>query len=260
MNRIVEAFNKNGRKAFIPYITGCDPDIETTEKLIIALEEAGADMIELGIPFSDPVAEGPVIQKATERALAKGCTVDMLFDMVVRLREKVKIPLIFLTYANPIFAYGKERFMKKCAASGIDGVIVPDLPFEERGEIATQCATAGIAQISLIAPTSKERIKVIAKEAEGFLYCVSSMGVTGIRDEINTDLKEMINQVKSVSDIPCAIGFGISTPAQAKEMAALSDGTIIGSAIVKLIEEHGRDSVEPVRAFAREIRASIGIS
>jgi len=255
MNSISKAFEN--RKAFIAFVTGGDPDTETTERLIFALTESGADIIEIGIPFSDPVAEGPVIEEADERALANGCTVDKLFEMVKRIRGKVSIPLLFMTYMNPIFVYGKERFMAKCADCGIDGVIVPDLPFEEMGELAGVCEKHGITQISLIAPTSRKRIETIAKDAEGFLYCISSLGVTGARGEIKTNVAEMIGQVKAVSSVPCAVGFGISTPEQARDMAAVSDGVIIGSAIVKLAAEHGRACVEPVQQFAREIKDAI---
>jgi len=247
MNKITQAFQD--KKTFIAFITGGDPDIETTEKLIVAMSEAGVDIIEIGIPFSDPVAEGIVIQEADERALSNGCTVDKLFDMVKRVREKVSIPLLFMSYINPIFVYGKERFMKKCKDCGIDGVIVPDLPFEEKDEISDVCGKYGITQISLIAPTSHERTETIAKDSEGFVYCVSSLGVTGMRSAINTDIVEMIAQAKRVSSTPCAIGFGISNAAQAREMAALSDGVIVGSAIVKLVAEHGRGCVEPVSQF-----------
>jgi len=255
MNKISEAFE--GKKAFIVFITGGDPDIETTENLIIAMAESGVDIIEIGIPFSDPVAEGVVIQEASERALANGCTVDKLFEMVKRVRTQTDIPLLFMTYVNPIYAYGKARFMQRCAECGIDGIIVPDLPFEERDETADECAEYGICQVDLIALTSQERIEAIAKGAEGFLYCVSSLGVTGVRSKINEGVKEMIIQAKKVTDIPCAVGFGISTPEQARNMAAISDGVIIGSAIVRIIEEYGRESAEPVREFVREIRRAV---
>ncbi|MDR0311731.1 MAG: tryptophan synthase subunit alpha [Acidobacteriota bacterium] len=252
MNRIKKAFEN--KKAFIAFITGGDPDIETTEKLVIALTEAGADIIEIGIPFSDPIAEGAVIQEASERSLANGCTVDKLFEMVKRVREKVDTPLLFMTYINPVFVYGKEQFMKKCADCGIDGIIVPDLPFEESDELSYICEQHGITQISMIAPTSEERIKMIAENAGGFLYCVSSLGVTGVRSEINTGVSEMIQKVKAVSSVPCAVGFGISTPEQARDMAAVSDGVIIGSAIVRLAAEYGRDCEGPVKKYAREIK------
>jgi tryptophan synthase alpha chain len=256
-NRIVNTFSemkRNGKKALIAFITGGDPDIETTEKLILAMEEAGVDIIEIGIPFSDPVAEGSVIQEASSRALAKGCTVDKLFDMAKRLREKTSIPLLFMTYANPIYAYNKERFMKKCKEVGIDGIIVPDVPFEEKDEFEDECNRYDICLISLIAPTSGERAEKIALEAQGFLYCVSSLGVTGTRNDINTNIAELIAQVKEVSSIPCAVGFGISTPEQAHDMAEISDGVIVGSAIVKLIAEFGRDSVAPVKDFVSKMK------
>ena len=255
MNKITKAFQ--GHKAFVAFITGGDPDFETTENLIAAMSEAGVDIIEIGIPFSDPIAEGIVIQEADKRALSKGCTVDKLFDMVKRVREKVSIPLLFMGYINSIFVYGKERFMEKCKGCGIDGVIVPDLPFDEKDEISDACGKYCITLISLIAPTSHERTKAIAKDSEGFIYCVSSLGVTGMRSAINTDIAEMITQAKGVSSTPCAIGFGISNTAQAREMAALSDGVIVGSAIVKLVAEYGRECIEPVTQFVRAMSDAI---
>lgn len=255
MSRIRKAF-ENG-KAFIPFITGGDPDIETTEKLLYVMQEAGADLIEIGIPFSDPVAEGVVIQDANERALSAGCTTDKLFDMVKRAREKVTVPVVFMTYINPIYTYGKEKFMKRCVECGMDGVIVPDLPYEEKDEIAGVCEEYGIDLISLIAPTSHDRIKMIAKEAKGFIYCVSSMGVTGVRSEIKTNIGEMTSMVKEVTDVPCAVGFGISTPEQAKEMAAVSDGAIVGSAIVKIVAQYGKDSAPKVAEYVRSMKEAV---
>jgi len=253
--RILGAFN--GKKAFIPFITGGDPDLETTEKVLYALYEAGADMIEIGVPFSDPIAEGPVIEAADERALKAGCTVDKLFDLIARVRADIKIPILFMTYYNPIFAYGVERFTERCAACGLDGLIVPDLPFEEREELLEPCVSRGLELISLIAPTSEERITHIAKNSGGFLYCVSSMGVTGERDELGNSARRMVEQTKQVSDIPCAVGFGISTPEQACEIAGFADGVIIGSAIVRIIAEHGRDCAEPVRQYVQKVKQSI---
>ncbi|MCL1878762.1 MAG: tryptophan synthase subunit alpha, partial [Defluviitaleaceae bacterium] len=227
---------------------------------ITAMSEAGVDLFEIGIPFSDPAADGPVIQAASVRALSgDGTTADDLFAMVKRLREnkKVTAPIVFLTYANSIFVYGKEKFMKNCNSVGIDGIIVPDIPHEERGEFADACEKYGIAQIGLIAPTSHDRIEKIARHSQGFLYCVSTLGVTGVRDEIRTDISEMIARVRKTSDIPCAIGFGISTPEQAREMAATADGVIIGSAIVKIIAQHGPNSIEPVREYVKKIKAAL---
>ncbi|MCL2004009.1 MAG: tryptophan synthase subunit alpha [Oscillospiraceae bacterium] len=253
MSKIGEAFARG--PAFIPFITGGDPDLETTEEVLRALCEAGADIIEIGVPFSDPVAEGPVIEAASERALSAGCTADKLFDLVKRVRADV--PILFMTYYNPVFAYGAGRFTQRCAECGVSGLIVPDLPFEEREELLGPCAARGLELISLIAPTSEERIARIAKASSGFLYCVSSLGVTGTRDKLGGGARRMIEQAKRVSDIPCAVGFGVSTPEQAREIAAYADGVIVGSAIVRIIAEHGRDCAEPVRKFALDIKRSV---
>jgi len=255
MNRIAKAFTKGA--AFIPFIVGGDPDIETTEKLLYALRDAGADAIEIGIPFSDPVAEGPVIEAAAARALLAGCTVDQLFDLVARVRGEIDIPILFMTYYNPIFAYDIDRFVARCVQAGLDGLIVPDLPFEERAELYTPCVAEGLELISLIAPTTGERIPEIALNSSGFLYCVSSLGVTGVRNTLDNSARQMIARVKTVSDIPCAVGFGISTPEQAKEMAQFADGVIVGSAIVRIAEKYGRDCVEPIYQFAKEIKENI---
>lgn len=255
MSRIAQAF-ENG-KAFIPFVTGGDPDLETTKKLLIAMQEAGADLIEIGLPFSDPIAEGIVIQEANERALSAGCTTDRLFDMVKEARQIVTVPLVFLTYINPIFTYGKERFMKRCVECGIDGLIVPDLPYEEKGEIREICEQYGVDLISMIAPTSKERIRMIAAEAKGFVYVVSSLGVTGVRSEIKTDVGEMTRMIREVTDTPCAIGFGISKPEQAAKMASLSDGAIVGSAIVRMVAEHGRDCVKIVAEYVKNMKDAV---
>lgn len=255
MSKISEAFKDT--KAFIPFITGGDPSLEITEQLLYAMEEAGADIIEIGIPFSDPIAEGPVIQAANERALAAGCTTDRLFETVKKAREKVQVPMVFLTYLNPIFTYGKERFMERCRECGIQGVIVPDMPFEEKGELREVCREYGVEIISLIAPTSHERITAIAKEAEGYIYCVSSLGVTGMRKEISTDIQGMVDKVRQVTKVPCAVGFGISTPEQAQKMAAVSDGVIVGSRIVKIVEEYGDEAVPYVKDYVRNMKKAV---
>jgi tryptophan synthase alpha chain len=255
MNRLMRSFNN--KKAFIPFITAGDPDIETTKHLVLAMEKAGADLIELGIPFSDPVAEGPVIQEADYRALAGGVTTDMIFDMVEDIRKSSDIPLAFMTYANPIYTYGAERFMQNCRKVGIDAVIVPDIPFDERDEIKPYCDKYNISLISMIAPTSKDRIRMIAKEAEGFIYCVSSMGVTGVRTEISSEVSKMIQMVKKIKDIPCAIGFGVSTPQQAADLSAVSDGVIVGSAIVKIIAEYGKDCIPYVVEFVSNMKGAM---
>lgn len=255
MSRISEVFSKG--KAFIPFITGGDPDMETTYQLIKAMAENGADIIEIGIPFSDPIAEGPVIQEADLRALKSGTTTDALFDLVVEIRKEIDIPLIFMTYMNPIYVYGTDNFMKRCAQVGIDGVIVPDVPFEEKAELEQYCKKHGVDLISMIAPTSSERIERIAKEAEGFIYCVSSLGVTGVRSEITTDIGTMVEQVRAVTDVPVAVGFGISTPEQAKKMADISDGAIVGSAIVKLVARYGKEAVPFVAEYVAKMKEAI---
>lgn len=252
MSRIKEAF-ANG-KAFIPFITCGDPDIDTTKKIVKEMVNAGANLIELGIPFSDPTAEGPVIQGANLRALTGGVTTDDVFEMVKDLRKEISIPFVFMTYANVVYSYGTERFLQKASEVGMDGLILPDVPYEEKDDFAPACREYGMELISLIAPTSKDRIKMIAKDAEGFLYCVSSLGVTGTRSEISTDLASMIEIVREANkDIPCAIGFGISGPEQAAKMAAISDGAIVGSAIVKKIAEYGKDAAPVVGAFVKEM-------
>lgn len=255
MSKIAEAFQN--KKAFIPFITCGDPSLEVTEQLVYAMAEAGADLIELGIPFSDPTAEGPVIEEADMRSLKAGTTTDKIFDMVKRVREKVTLPMVFMTYANVIFSYGSERFLSQAAALGMDGVILPDIPYEEKGEFQELCKKYDMDLISLIAPTSKDRIRMIAREAEGFVYCVSSLGVTGVRSEITTDIGAMVRLVKEVKDIPCAVGFGISTPEQAAKMAAASDGAIVGSAIVKLCAKYGEDCVPYVKEYVKSMKDAV---
>ena len=252
---IKDAFSRG--KAFIPFITCGDPSLEVTKQLILAMEEAGADLIELGIPFSDPTAEGPVIMAANERALQGGVTTDDVFDMVHEVREKTDVPLVFMTYANVIFSYGTEKFCERAREAGIAGVILPDVPYEEKEDFRSIFKGYGMALISMIAPTSDDRIAMIAKDAEGFLYIVSSLGVTGTRTNITTDIGAMTAKVKAVSSIPCAVGFGISTPEQARRMAELSDGAIVGSAIVKICAKYGKECVPYVRNFVKEMKESL---
>lgn len=255
MTRIRKAFEN--QKAFIAFITCGDPDLETTAACVRAAVEGGADLIELGIPFSDPTAEGPVIQGANLRALTGGVTTDKIFDLVRSLRQDVEVPMVFMTYANVVFSYGAERFLTSCREIGIDGIILPDLPFEEKEEFLPICHTCGVELISLIAPTSENRIAMIAREAEGFLYIVSSLGVTGTRTEIKTDLKSIVEVVRHNTDIPCAIGFGISTPTQAAQMAGIADGAIVGSAIVKLIAKYGKEAPAYVEEYVRSMKEAI---
>ena len=221
------------------------------------MEKNGADLIELGIPFSDPTAEGPVIQGANIRALSAGTTTDKVFSLVERLRKDVKIPLVFMTYANVVYSYGAERFISRCSELGIDGIILPDLPFEEKEEFLPLCRQYGVDLVSLIAPTSADRIAMIAKDADGFIYIVSSLGVTGVRSKITTDIAKLADVVRQNTDVPCAVGFGISTPEQAADMAKCADGVIVGSAIVKLIAQHGRDAAGPVGEYVRSMKSAI---
>ena len=255
MSNIRKAFE--GGKAFIAFITCGDPDLDTPKAAVRSAVSAGADLIELGIPFSDPTAEGPVIQSANARALAGGVTTDRIFAMVEELRGDVSAPMVFMTYANVVFSYGTERFAQRCLETGMDGVILPDIPYEEKEEFAPAFRERGLDFISLVAPTSEQRVAMIAKEAEGFLYIVSSLGVTGVRKEITTDIGSIVRLVRENTSIPCAVGFGISTPEQAAKMAALSDGAIVGSAIVRLIGQYGKDAAGPVYEYVKSMKDAL---
>ncbi|WP_195988415.1 tryptophan synthase subunit alpha [Clostridium sp. D53t1_180928_C8] len=255
MSNIYKAFEN--KKAFIGFLTAGDPSEEKTVEYILEMERAGADLIEIGIPFSDPTAEGVVIQNANIRALNSGMTTNKVFDIVKKVREKSNIPLVFLTYINPVYKYGYDEFFVKCKEVGVDGIIIPDVPFEEKNEIEHISNKYDIDIISLIAPTSEERIKTIAKEAKGFIYVVSSMGVTGVRSEIETDIENIIKSIKKVTDVPCAVGFGINNPNQAREISEISDGVIVGSAIVKIIERYGNNANEELFKYTRKMKNAI---
>lgn len=252
MSKIANAFEDG--TAFIGFLTAGDPTIDKTVEFILAMDEAGCDLIEIGIPFSDPMAEGVVIQDANVRALKHNTTTDDVFDIVRRVREKSDVPLVFLTYINPVFFYGYEKFFKKCNELGVDGIISPDLPFEEKGEIADIARENDVDVISLIAPTSKQRIQMIANDATGFIYVVSSLGVTGMRAEIKTDLNSILEHIRDVTDLPLAVGFGINTPEQASEIGKIADGVIVGSAIVKIIGEYGEDATEHIREYVSTMK------
>lgn len=256
MSKIAAAFKKQ-RKCFIPFITAGDPNLDVTEQLIVAMANAGADIVELGIPFSDPVAEGEVIQAANIRALNAGTTTDKIFAMLKNVRTKTDVPLVFLTYINPIFTYGTEKFLANCQSVGLDGIIVPDVPYEEKAPLADLCRKYGVDLIPLVAPTSDERIKMIAKEAEGYVYIVSSLGVTGVRSDITTNIAAIVRKIREVTDVPAAVGFGIATPQQAREMAAVSDGAIVGSAVVKIVGKYGTDCVQPVSDYVKEMAEAV---
>lgn len=255
MSRIEEAFQNH--KAFIAFITVGDPDLETTERVVHAAVENGADLIELGIPFSDPTAEGPVIMEADEVALKAGTTTDKVFELTKKLRKTITVPMVYMTYANVVFSYGCEKFAQKAADAGIDGLILPDVPYEEKEDFTEVFDRYGLDLISMIAPTSEDRIAMIAKEAKGFIYMVSSLGVTGTRSEITTDISAMTDLVKKNTEVPCAVGFGISTPEQAAKMAELSDGAIVGSAIIKIIAKYGKEAAGPVGEYVKEMADAV---
>jgi len=242
MNRLAKAFDEN--KALVAFVTAGDPSIETTEKLIVTLAEEGVDIIKIGVPFSDPVAGGAEIQQADERALAAGCTIDNIFDMVGRLRKKVDIALLLVSYMNPIFVYGKARFVGKCAQSGIDGIIVPDLPFEEKEELAANCANYSVAQIQMIAPAAMDRIEKIVSGAEGFI----------IAPAFDVALLKLL---KAVSPLPCVVGVDVPTPKQAQEVVAIADGLSIESAVVRLVAQYGSNCIGHVKAYIEKIRAEL---
>lgn len=254
MIKIQEAFRD--KKAFITYLMAGDPDLAMSAEYILAAQEAGADLIEIGIPFSDPIAEGEVIQAASTRALAAGMRLDGVFDMVESIRDKMRVPMVFMTYLNPVFVYGYDRFFTRCADIGICGIIVPDLPFEEQGEAKEIARKYGIEIVTLVAPTSGKRTAEIVREAEGFVYLVSSMGVTGVRREIQTDLPAIVAEIRKATDTPVAIGFGISTPEQAQRYMSVADGVIVGSAIVRIIGQYGRNAKEAVYEFIKRMKGS----
>lgn len=256
-NNIGKVFDTENKKAFIAFLTAGDPDADSTVKFILEMERAGVDLVEIGIPFSDPTAEGVVIQEANIRALGAGMTTDGVFEIVRRVREVSQIPLAFMTYVNPVFHYGYDRFFAKCEELGVGAIIVPDVPYEEKAELEEPAEAHHVHVISMISPTSESRIQAIASEAEGFIYVVSSMGVTGVRNEIKTDLSAMVESIRKVTDVPCAIGFGISTPEQAKKMAALSDGAIVGSAIVRIIAEYGKEAAPRLYEYVKSMKDAV---
>ena len=255
MNRIASAFARG--KAFVAFVTAGDPDLETTARLIVEMAEAGADVVEIGIPFSDPTAEGPVIMQANLRALAGGVTTEKILETVAAVRDKVSVPLVFMTYANVVFSYGSERFMRRAREAGVDGLVVADLPFEERQEFLPYCQKYGLELISFVAPTSEERVRKIVREATGYIYLVSSLGVTGARSAIGTDVGAIVATIRETTDVPVAVGFGIATPQAARAMARVADGVITGSAIVELVGRYGRESVKPVGAFVRQMKKAV---
>lgn len=255
MNKISDAFN-NG-KAFIGFVTAGDPDLNTSKEILLSMSKGGCDLIEVGIPFSDPIAEGPVIQDANIRALKNNVTTDDVFALTKSVSQEVDTPMVFMTYLNVLFKYGYDKFLQKAKDSGICGVIIPDLPYEEKDELQSVAKKYGIEVVSLVAPTSEDRIKMIAADAEGFIYTVSSMGVTGVRSEIKTDLESITKAIKEVTNVPVAIGFGINTPEQARKYSHIADGVIVGSAIVKLVAEHKTDAPKYVYEYVKSMKDAI---
>ena len=238
----------SNNKKFISFITAGDPSMAKTKEFIEVLAEQ-SDIIEIGLPFSDPLAEGAVIEAANMRALTNGATTANMFEMLKTVNVSSK--LVILTYINPVFVYGVEKFFTECQEAGIYGIIIPDLPYEERDEVRETAIKYGVHLITLIAPTSAERIKMLVKDAAGFIYLVSSLGVTGVRDEITLDLASNIKQIREVTDTPVMVGFGISTPEQANIVREVADGVIVGSAIVKIIEEHGANAASYIREYVK---------
>lgn len=261
-NRIGRKFDElqqQNKKALITYITAGDPELSATPELVKAMEDGGADIIELGIPYSDPIAEGPVIQAASERALKNNIKIDDIFACVKEIRKNSEVPLIFLLYYNCIFKYGTEKFFEQCTHASVDGLIIPDLPFEEREDILEVLGTSNIEVITMVAPTSNNRIESMVKGAGGFIYCVSSLGVTGVRSDFHNDLSRFVSRIREYSNVPRAIGFGISTPKQVKELRNLAEGLIVGSAIVKKIGEAAskEEAVKSVKGFVAELRSAL---
>ncbi len=260
--RITETFVRRAqsrRAALVTYIMAGDPDLAASGDIALALQEAGADIIELGVPFSDPIADGPTIQSAGVRALAQKTTLARVIELVADLRGRgLTIPVVLMGYLNPVLRLGYAKFAQDAARAGVDGLIVPDLPADEADELIAELEANGIAPVQLVAPTSTdERIGYVAGRSGGFLYYVSLTGVTGVRDSLPADVTDRIRHVQSLSPVPVAVGFGVSNPDMARALGRAARGVVVGSAIVKLIEQHGRDAVEPVSEFVRGLRKAL---
>lgn len=255
MIKIKEAFGE--KKSFIAYLMAGDPDFSTSATYILAAQDAGADLIEIGIPFSDPIAEGEIIQAASVRAIGAGTRLDGVFRMAAGIKNRMRVPYVFMTYLNPVFVYGYDRFFADCAACGVSGVIIPDLPYEEQGEVKEHSSRHGVEVVTLVAPTSRERAAAIARGAEGFVYLVSSLGVTGVRSEITTDLRSIVSDIRRATDVPVAVGFGISTPEQARYCASVADGVIVGSAIVRIVAKKGRDAAGELKEYIEAMKRAM---
>lgn len=249
---------EKGEKALITYITAGDPNLETTARLVRGLEQAEADIIELGVPFSDPVADGPVIQRASTRSLLGGTSVTKILAMAAGLKDQVTVPLVLMSYYNPILQYGLVKFCSDAVQSGVAGIIVPDLPMEEAGELLESCCGAGLAFIPLVAPTSpKSRLARIADGGQGFIYCVTVTGITGTQQSVTGEIARMSGEIRELTDLPLAAGFGIATPEQAEAVAHYCDAVVVGSAFVKLVESQGEDSLDDVVKLTRQLKQAL---
>ncbi len=257
IDSVFKALKTQGRKALIPFIVAGDPDLALTYRLVLSMAESGGDIIELGIPYSDPLADGPVNQRAAVRALKNKIKIKDIMALVKKIREKTQVPLVYLVYFNCMMQYGIKRFLSDCAESGVDGLVIPDLPYEERQNYKEFFAASSVDIIALAAPTSKDRIDEIVKDASGFIYCVTSTGVTGTRQSFGTDFAPFMEAVAAASPVPRALGFGISSPEQAAALKPYAEGIIIGSAIVQRIEESrdGTEAINRVSDFLREVKA-----
>lgn len=255
MSNTKKAF-ENG-KAFIGFVTAGDPDLETSEKIILSMAEGGCDLIEIGIPFSDPIAEGTIVQEANLRSLSQGATTDKVLELTKKVSSQTDTPLVYMTYLNVLFKYGYDRFLQKAKDAGISAVIVPDLPFEEKDELQSVAVKYDIDVISMIAPSSSERMKKIAYESKGFLYAVTSAGAQNGDNDIKSEIKSVVKAAAEVSDTPVAIGIGINTPEQAKEYSDLADGVIVGSAIVEIVAEYGKNAPQKVYEYVKTMKDAI---
>lgn len=255
MSKITDAF-KN-KKAFVGFLTAGDPSLDKTEEFIITMEQSGASVIEIGVPFSDPIAEGPVVQDANVRALSAegGCTTDMIFDMLARVKGKVSVPIVLMTYLNPVFKYGYEAFMKKCADTGVSGIIIPDMPYDEKDEILPIADEYGVEIISLVAPASKSRIQMIAKDAKGYIYVLPSLNATDARSNIVTDISEIVAEIRQVTDTPVILEIGVNYPEA--EYETIADGFVVENAIVNIIAKYGNDAAVHIAEYVKKTVESL---
>lgn len=255
MSKIREAFTN--KKAFVGFLTAGDPSLEKTEEFIITMEKAGASVIEIGVPFSDPIAESPVVQEANVRALSVdgGCTTDMIFDMLARVKDKITTPIVLMSYLNPVYKYGYEAFMAKCAETGVDGLIIPDMPYDERGELLPFAEKYDVDIISLVAPASKSRIRMIAEEAKGYIYVLPSLNAFDARNDIITDISGIVAEIRQVTDVPVILEIGVHYPEG--EYETIADGFVVENAIVNIIAKHGNEAAGPIFDYVKKTVESL---